>query len=579
MIFSRPRRVLSTDLVSEVRPIIAEVQAAVEAGEWAFGYVSYEAAPAFEPGLAVAARTWNDPPLIWFGLGDAPAEERPIAAPRHRPPTTLWQPDRTAEQYAATVADVRERIAAGEVYQCNLTERLRTSLVGDPLQLYASLITAQKAAHNAYLDTGGRFVIASASPELFFEWAGDRIRTRPMKGTATRGHDPEEDRQRARALRASEKERAENVMIVDLLRNDLGKFAEVNSVCVTELFAVEGYPTVWQMVSEITARMPPSCELVDIFAALFPCGSITGAPKASSMRIIRELEDTPRGVYCGAIGVVAPPTATVRARFSVAIRTAVIDRVTGAAVYGAGGGITWGSNAHAEWAELLSKAAILSHPKDEHIVSEREREPMSLPDAPPVISPRAEGVHHGIDLDAAVSAAGQFLKALGISTDNESMLNTPQRMAEAYRELFTAPGFDATTFPNDEGYDELVIVREIAFQTVCEHHLLPFFGKATVAYLPDERILGLSKLARLVEHFARRPQVQERLTKQVADWLEANLKPKGVGVLLEATHTCMSMRGVRAIGATTVTSTMLGRLRTDPRSRQEFLTIATSRTQ
>lgn len=201
---------------------------------------------------------------------------------------------------------------------------------------------------------------------------------------------------------------------------------------------------------------------------------------------------------------------------------------------------------------------------------------MSPSDASAVISPRAEQVHRGIDLDAAASAAGQLLKALGVSTDTESLRDTPQRMARAYSELFTAPGFDATTFPNEECYDELVIERGIAFQTVCEHHFLPFFGKATVAYLPDNRILGLSKLARLVEHFARRPQVQERLTKQVADWLEASLKPKGVGVLLEATHTCMSMRGVRAIGATTVTSTMLGRLRTDPRSRQEFLTIATS---
>ncbi|MFI1991789.1 aminodeoxychorismate synthase component I [Actinoplanes sp. NPDC020271] len=360
LIFSRPRRVLSTHQTSEVRPIIAEVQAAAEAGEWAFGYVSYEASPAFGPGLTVARTSGDDPPLVWFGLGNAPTEDQPISGARHCSPATLWRPDRSADQHAAAVASVRERIADGEVYQCNLTERLRSTFTAEPLDLYADLISAQKAAYNAYLDTGGRFVVASASPELFFEWAGGQIRTRPMKGTAARRHDPEEDRQQARALRASEKERAENVMIVDLLRNDLGKIAEINSVSVTELFAVERYPTVWQMVSEITARTRPGCNLIDILAALFPCGSITGAPKASSMGIIRSLESAPRGIYCGAIGVLAPPTATVRARFSVAIRTAVIDRVTATAVYGAGGGITWGSNAQAEWAELLTKAAILS---------------------------------------------------------------------------------------------------------------------------------------------------------------------------------------------------------------------------
>lgn len=201
---------------------------------------------------------------------------------------------------------------------------------------------------------------------------------------------------------------------------------------------------------------------------------------------------------------------------------------------------------------------------------------MSPSDLTAVTSPQALETPRDIDLDAAAVAAGQMLKALGVSTDSESMRDTPHRMAKAFVELFSAPGFNATTFPNEEGYDELVIEREIAFQSVCEHHFLPFFGRATVAYLPDARILGISKLARLVEHFSRRPQVQERLTKQIADWLEAELTPKGVGVLLEATHTCMSLRGVRAVGATTVTSTMLGRLRSDPRSRQEFLTIATS---
>jgi GTP cyclohydrolase IA len=178
-----------------------------------------------------------------------------------------------------------------------------------------------------------------------------------------------------------------------------------------------------------------------------------------------------------------------------------------------------------------------------------------------------------IDLVAAEQAAGQFLLALGVSLDSESLQGTPGRMARAYAELFTPRPFSLTTFPNDEGYDELVLARSIPLRSVCEHHLLPFVGLAHVGYLPGERILGLSKLARIVEHFAHRPQVQERLTKQVADWLSEHLQPKGVGVVIEAEHTCMTLRGVQAVGASTVTSTLLGTLRSDARSRQEFFAL------
>ena len=179
----------------------------------------------------------------------------------------------------------------------------------------------------------------------------------------------------------------------------------------------------------------------------------------------------------------------------------------------------------------------------------------------------------GIDLAAAEDAARQFLHALGISTDSESLEGTPGRMARAYAELFQPRSFDLTTFPNDEGYDELVLARSIPFRSVCEHHLLPFVGTAHVGYLPGQRILGLSKLARIVEHFACRPQIQERLTKQIADWLQIQLDPIGVGVVIEAEHTCMTLRGVRATGSTTITSTLLGLLRSDPRSRGEFLAL------
>ncbi|MET9505521.1 GTP cyclohydrolase I FolE [Streptomyces sp. NPDC006622] len=179
----------------------------------------------------------------------------------------------------------------------------------------------------------------------------------------------------------------------------------------------------------------------------------------------------------------------------------------------------------------------------------------------------------GVDLAAAEHAAGQFLRALGISTTSESLRGTPGRMARAYAELFSPRPFELTTFPNDEDYDELVLARSIPLRSVCEHHLLPFVGTAHVGYLPGRRILGLSKLARVVEHFACRPQVQERLTKQVADWLQTHLEPKGVGVVIEAEHTCMTLRGVRATGASTLTSTLLGTLRSDARSRSEFLAL------
>ena len=182
-----------------------------------------------------------------------------------------------------------------------------------------------------------------------------------------------------------------------------------------------------------------------------------------------------------------------------------------------------------------------------------------------------------VDLVAAEAAAAAFLTALGVGLDTESLRGTPGRMARAYAEKFGPRPFDLTTFPNEEGYDELVVARSIPVQSVCEHHLLPFLGVAHVAYLPGNRVLGLSKLARVVEMFARRPQVQERLTQQVADWLQANLAPRGVGVVVAAEHLCMTVRGVRATGASTITSALHGQLRTDAATRAEFFSLAMTR--
>lgn len=186
---------------------------------------------------------------------------------------------------------------------------------------------------------------------------------------------------------------------------------------------------------------------------------------------------------------------------------------------------------------------------------------------------RVDQEPHGMDLDLAERGAVQLLAGLGVVTHLEGLEDTPGRMVRAYAEMLTPRSFDLTTFPNDEGYDELVLARSIPVQSVCEHHMLPFVGVAHVGYLPGARILGLSKLARVVELFSRRPQVQERLTTQVAGWLQTHLEPAGAGVVIEAEHLCMSLRGVRAAGSTTITSTMLGALREDPRSRAEFLAL------
>ncbi|SDN46824.1 para-aminobenzoate synthetase / 4-amino-4-deoxychorismate lyase [Geodermatophilus siccatus] len=355
-----PDRILVAEHPAEVAGVLAEVQRATDSGRWAFGYVAYEAAAGLDPALAVHPSTPMDVPLVWFGICGEPVSVPPLhpagAAPA---PAARWRPTWTPAGHAHGVRAVRERIAAGDTFQCNLTVRMSGRVPGDPFLLYRDLALGQRGAYNAYLDLG-RFAVASASPELFFERRGNSVLLRPMKGTARRGRDGDEDRRLADLLRSSPKERAENVMIVDLMRNDIGRIAETGSVQVPALFTVERYETVLQLTSDVTARLRPGTGLVELFRALFPCGSVTGAPKASSMEIIRSLESDARGVYCGAIGLVGPPGAPVRARFSVAIRTAVVDTSSGEAVYGTGSGITWGSEASAEHAEVLAKAAVLA---------------------------------------------------------------------------------------------------------------------------------------------------------------------------------------------------------------------------
>ncbi|HVC39026.1 MAG TPA: aminodeoxychorismate synthase component I [Candidatus Dormibacteraeota bacterium] len=369
--FTDPTSCLVATVPAQVGPLLRAVEEATASGCWAVGFLAYEAASGLDPSLATRQPALDEPlaqlPLAWFALFPSP---RPVprlqlrrSAPRgYR--ISGWRTTTTDRAYRRLVAIVREQIAAGETYQCNLTLPLRAVVEGDLFELYRDLALAQRGAYNAFLDTG-RFVVASASPELFFDWSGDRLTTRPMKGTAARGRWAEEDATRGQELIASGKDRAENVMIVDLLRNDLGKVAEPGSVEVPALCTLERFETVWQLTSTVSARPRPGVGLEEVLRALFPCGSVTGAPKARTMALIAELEGSRRGAYCGAVGLVAPPGAAFRARFNVAIRTVVVDRQGGDASYGTGGGITWDSHPSSEHAELVAKAAILrSNPEE-----------------------------------------------------------------------------------------------------------------------------------------------------------------------------------------------------------------------
>ncbi|WP_276522284.1 aminodeoxychorismate synthase component I [Kallotenue papyrolyticum] len=350
--FTDPLALIVAERLEQVLPALRQAEAAARAGYYVVGFVAYEAAPAFDRALVTHAPSAL--PLVWFGVFAAPSVPPPPPCGTFR--VGPWQPNVDPATYRAHIAAVRDAIARGVTYQTNYTIRLRARFEGDARAFYAHLCAAQRADYCADLHLG-RFRILSASPELFFAWHDGLIVTRPMKGTARRGRWPEEDEQAARALQASLKNRAENLMIVDLLRNDLGRIAEIGSVQVPALFTLERYPTVWQLTSTVRARTRAAVTLVDIFQALFPCGSVTGAPKASTMRLISELEAAPRGVYCGAIGLIEPGGA---ATFSVAIRTLLLDTVTGMAEYGVGGGITWDSTAADEYDEALAKAAVLT---------------------------------------------------------------------------------------------------------------------------------------------------------------------------------------------------------------------------
>jgi len=355
-VFGAPQRVLVAHRPDEVLGVLAAVEREAAAGHIAAGFVAYDAAPAFDSAL-VAHR---DPalPLAWFAIYvKAPRAE---GLPQHGlTPELDWNSDLAAPAYRSTLDRIRAWIAAGDTYQVNFTFPMRARFAGDAHALFGALAAAQPTDFGWFIDTGD-VAILSVSPELFFRLDGNRIHCQPMKGTAPRGLSFEDDAHRARVLQQSGKERAENVMIVDMVRNDLGRIAESGSVRVASLFDAQRLDTCWQMTSTVEATTNAS--LPDIFRALFPSASVTGAPKVRTMQIIRELELAPRGVYCGAIGIVGPGR---RAEFSVAIRTVTVDRAQGQAVYHVGSGVTWDSAPHAEFEECRLKAAVLTHRRPE----------------------------------------------------------------------------------------------------------------------------------------------------------------------------------------------------------------------
>jgi para-aminobenzoate synthetase/4-amino-4-deoxychorismate lyase len=352
LFFQQPIQIIQAKRVEEVIPALCQVEEAVAKGSYAAGYLSYESAPAFDPSFRVCQGAKL--PLVWFGIYHEPR----IMEPEHSPQDFSlgeWTPSISYESYQQGIREIKEAIARGDTYQVNYTLRLRTSFTGDDFAFYRRLTGAQQAGYTAYLNLG-RYRILSLSPELFFHRRKNRITMKPMKGTIARGLYGAEDQKRKNWLATSEKNRAENVMIVDLLRNDLTRVAEIGTIDVPKLFEVEQYPTVWQMTSTVSATIRANQTWVDLLRAVFPCGSITGAPKVSTMHYIAQLENSPREVYCGAIGFLSPNDEAI---FNVPIRTIWIDTLTGKAEYGVGGGITWDSTTAEEYEEWISKSKVL----------------------------------------------------------------------------------------------------------------------------------------------------------------------------------------------------------------------------
>jgi para-aminobenzoate synthetase component 1 len=352
--FEQPSELIVAREADTFEAALVRAQELHDAGKWLAGYFSYEAGYLLEPKLAPLLPMGRRAPLLALGVFDAPADPQPrLSAPAiSNGPIFDARATWRFEDYRARFDKLHRHLRQGDCYQANLTFPIRAQWSGDPEAAFENLAARQPARYGALVDLGDP-VVLSRSPELFFQIDRDGwIEAHPMKGTAPRGATPEEDRANIAFLKSDGKSQAENRMIVDLLRNDISLVSETGTVHVPKLFEVETYPTVHQMVSHVRAKLLPGLSIRQVFAALFPCGSITGAPKIRAMEILRELEETPRDVYCGAVGWIAP---TGQMRFNVAIRTISLF-ADGEAVYNVGGGIVFDSTAEAEYAECLLKA-------------------------------------------------------------------------------------------------------------------------------------------------------------------------------------------------------------------------------
>lgn len=352
-LFTKPIKELKTRNLDQVEALLREVEAYQEKGFYAVGYVSYEAAPAFEKKFAVHPAPLMGEYLLYFTIHE---EVETLPFPEHYEAVDLpanWKEEVEAPAYQEAIETIHHHIRQGDTYQVNYTVQLSQELKSDPLAIYNRLVVEQKAHYNAFIQHDDVSIL-SISPELFFEQDDRLLTTRPMKGTTRRGLTNQADLKEASWLEADPKNRAENMMIVDLLRNDMNRISEIGSEQVTHLCQVEQYSTVWQMTSTIESRLRPEVDLVQAFQALFPCGSITGAPKISTMEIIQNTELAPRGVYCGTIGILLPKGKRI---FNVAIRTLQMQGTK--AIYGVGGGITWDSKWEGEYQETKQKSAVL----------------------------------------------------------------------------------------------------------------------------------------------------------------------------------------------------------------------------
>ncbi|KXU08376.1 aminodeoxychorismate synthase component I [Streptococcus oralis] len=351
--FTQPIKELKTRDLAEVADLLPQVESYQEQGYYVVGYVSYEAAPAFEEKLAVHKAPLLAEYLLYFTVHDR-VETSPIPLTYEEVDLpSKWQEETSAENYEKAIAQIHHHLRQGDTYQVNYTVQLKQDLSANPFAIYNRMVVEQEAGYNAYVEHDEMAVI-SMSPELFFEQNDQELTTRPMKGTTQRGVTDQEDLAQASWLEQDPKNRSENMMIVDLLRNDMNRISEVGSEHVERLCQVEQYSTVWQMTSTIKSQLREDVDLVTIFRSLFPCGSITGAPKIATMEIIKNLEPQPRGVYCGTIGLLLP---NGRRIFNVAIRT--IQLYKSQAIYGVGGGITWDSTWESEYREVHQKAAVL----------------------------------------------------------------------------------------------------------------------------------------------------------------------------------------------------------------------------